>query len=608
MPDDKAPRQRFSPPPTSDAQRNPTPSPAPRASHRALDHPHETLDRATRAVLARQTGGISPHAAWAAWADWATHLARAPGRQLELVERAQQNWWKLAGFAAAATNAEASPPFEPGSNDHRFGHADWGRFPFSLYQQGFLAAHDWWDLATQPIRGARPQSAKRAGFMARQMLDAVSPSNMPWLNPEILETVRETRGHAVLDGARHLARDMGDALTGETSEPDSEYRVGETLACTPGQVVFRNDLFELIQYTPQTETVQAEPVLVVPAWIMKYYILDLRPENSLINWLVGQGFTVFAISWVNPTAEHRDLSLDDYRRLGVMAAIDAVSTICEGQRIHACGYCLGGTILSIAAATMARNHDDRLASITLLAAQTDFSEAGEIMLFVDESQLAFLEDMMWDEGTLDSDHMSGAFRALRPEDQIWTRWVRRYLMGQEEPDADILVWNRDTTRMPARMHSEYLRALFMENRLTGGRFAVEERVIALRDISAPMFVVGTEKDHIAPWHSVYKAKLFTDTDMRFVLTSSGHNGGIVSEPGHPHRHYRIGHRAPGAHYMDPDTWLECAVKEDGSWWPEWARFLREQGSGAEIPPPPMGAPGKGLRPIEPAPGSYVFQR
>ena len=607
MPEDSSPPRETSAK-AAMAEDHPAPTTAAPRPPRALDHPHETLDRATRALLARQTGGVSPHAAWAAWADWASHLARAPGRQLELAERAQQNWWKLAGFAAAATSPEAKRPFEPGPNDHRFAHDGWARFPFNLYQQGFLAAHDWWDLATEPIRGARPLSAKRTAFMSSQMLDAVSPSNLPWMNPEILEVLQETRGHAVLDGARHLAQDLFAEFTGEENEPESQYRVGETLACTPGEVVFRNELFELIQYTPRTETVQAEPVLIVPAWIMKYYILDLRPENSLINWLVGQGFTVFTISWVNPTPDQRDLSLDDYRRLGVMAALDAVSTICEGRRIHACGYCLGGTILSIAAATMARNHDERIASITLLAAQTDFSEAGEIMLFLDESQLAFLEDMMWDQGTLDSKHMSGAFRALRSEDQIWSRAVRRYLMGQEEPDADILVWNRDSTRMPARMHSEYLRGLFMENRLTAGRFAVEGRVIALRDIAAPMFVVGTEKDHIAPWRSVYKVKLFTDTDLRFVLTSGGHNGGIVSEPGHPRRHYRIGHRSPGAHYMDPDTWLGCAVKEEGSWWPEWARFLREKGSGAEIPPPPMGAPDKGLRPLAPAPGTYVLQR
>ncbi|WP_372891625.1 alpha/beta fold hydrolase [Rhodosalinus sp.] len=565
-------------------------------------HPHDTLDRATRAAQARITGGLSPHAAWAAWADWATHMMRAPGRQMAIAERAMQNGWKLARHAVGLAEA----PFTPDRTDHRFTHEGWARPPFALWQQGFLATQDVVDLATEPLRGARPRSAERVRFMARQSLDAVAPSNAPALNPEILETMRETGGHALIDGWRNLQADVLGELTGEPVAPESRFRVGETLACTPGQVVYRNEIMELIQYSPQTETVHPEPVLIVPAWIMKYYILDLQPHNSLINWLVGQGYTVFAISWFNPTAEHRDLGLEDYRRDGVMAALDAVSTITGSPKVHACGYCLGGTMLSIAAAAMARDGDDRLASISLLAAQTDFAEAGELLLFVDDSQLAFLEDMMWDQGTLDSRQMAGAFQALRAEDLIWTRSVGRYLMGREDPDADILVWNRDATRMPAQMHGEYLRGLFMENRLTSGRYAVDGRIVALRDLSAPIFAVGTESDHIAPWRSVYKAKLFTDVDMQFVLTSGGHNGGIVSEPGHRGRRYRVGHRPPGALYMDPDTWLDHAEQKDGSWWPEWGAWLGRM-SGERVAPPPMGAPGKGLKPLAPAPGTYVFQ-
>ncbi|WP_101068350.1 PHA/PHB synthase family protein [Roseovarius salinarum] len=575
------------------------------------DHPYQNLDRALRGALAHFTAGVSPYATAKAWTDWAIHLSRAPGRQLELAERAASNTHKLWAHAMESMipgqQEAGKPPFAPRSHDHRFTDPDWAKPPFSLWQQGFLAAQDWWDHAATELRGMDPKNAERTRFMLRQLLDTVSPSNFPVTNPEILRETVRSNGRNLMRGGTNALRDfVKDAAQVPAPEPEG-YEVGTDLACTPGEVVYRNDIMELIQYSPQTDAVHPEPVLIVPAWIMKYYILDLSPHNSLINWLVGQGYTVFAISWCNPTADQSELSLEDYRKRGVMAALDAVRTIVPDQRVHACGYCLGGTILSIAAATMARDGDDRLASITFLAAQTDFAEAGELLLFVDESQVAFLEDMMWDQGFLEQEQMAGAFRALRAEDLIWSRAVRRYLLGEEDMPTDMGVWNADATRMPARMHSEYLRGLFLENRLTAGRFAVEGRVIALRDISAPMFVVGTETDHIAPWRSVYKTKLFTDTDMRFVLTSSGHNGGIVSEPGHPRRHYRVGHREPGALYMDPDTWLARHEPIEGSWWPEWADWLHAR-SGAPTTPPPMGASEARYPPLGPAPGTYVLQK
>jgi polyhydroxyalkanoate synthase len=290
-----------------------------------------------------------------------------------------------------------------------------------------------------------------------------------------------------------------------------------------------------------------------------------------------------------------------------MTAIDAVSRIVPGQRINLAGYCLGRTIASIAAATMSRDGDDRLASITLLAAQTDFSEAGELMLFVDESQITFLEDLMWDQGVLDSHQMSDAFRALRSNELIWSKWIREYVLGHRDPMIDLMAWNADQTGMPYRMHSEYLRALFLENRLSAGRFAVDGRVIALKDIHVPMFAVGTETDHIAPWKSVYKVHLFTDNDATFVLTSGGHNAGVVSEPGHPRRHFRIAHRAPDDRYLPPDRWLPLAHQESGSWWPTWSDWLAAASLGELTAPPPMGARDAGLRPLGPAPGAYVLE-
>ncbi|AKI02205.1 poly(3-hydroxyalkanoate) synthetase [Hoeflea sp. IMCC20628] len=598
----KAPRKTGGPAPMPVSK----PQPLPVESEPA-QHPYADIDQAVRGAVAQATGGVSPFALVETWTDWALHLSRSPGRQLELAEHARDNALKLMDFSAKSVpSSPPESPFTPKVYDHRFTDPGWQDMPFSLWQQGFLATQDWWDHATEDLRGLRKQDSDRTRFLVRQLLDTVSPSNFPWLNPEILKETATTGGRNLAEGAVHAADDMLHTLSQAHTPPPEGYQLGKDLACTPGEVVYRNDIFELLQYTPQTGKVQAEPVLIVPAWIMKYYILDLSPHNSLINYLVGQGFTVFAISWCNPTAEQRDLSLEDYRKRGVMAALDAISAIVPDQKIHVNGYCLGGTMMAIAAATMARDGDDRLASITLMAAQVDFTEAGELLLFLDESQVAFLEDMMWAQGYLDRPQMARAFASIRAEDLIYTRAVQRYFLGKDDLPTDIGVWNADTTRMPARMHSEYLRSLFLENRLSGGRFSVEGKVIALKDIAAPLFVIGTETDHIAPWKSVYKTRLFTDADLTFLLTKSGHNGGILSEPGHPRRHYRVGHRAEGALYVDPDSWFAQTEPKEGSWWPEWINWLNGKSSGMTTPPP-MGAPAKGYPPLEPAPGAYIHQ-
>lgn len=571
------------------------------------DHPYQYLDRIARAQLARNTGGVSPFSVFQAWSDWAIHMSRAPGRQVELAERGTRNALKLAGLLGHFVDCtDDDPPFHPKPQDHRFAHPGWARMPFLFWQQSFLATQDWWDQATDDLRGLSDTNSARVRFMVRQALDLISPSNLPLTNPEIIEKTLSSGGANVREGGQNFSDDLMRTLTQARIEPPAGFRIGEDLACTPGKVVYRNDIFELIQYSPTTKKVQAEPVLIVPAWIMKYYILDLSPRNSMVRYLVEQGFTVFAISWCNPTQDQADLSLEDYRQDGVMAALDTVTAIVPGRKVHAMGYCLGGTILAIAAATMARDGDDRLATATLLAAQVDFSEAGELLLFVDESQIAFLEDMMWAQGYLDRPQMSRTFASIRAEDLIYARAVRRYFLGEEDLPSDLTVWNNDTTRMPAKMHSEYLRGLFLENRLTAGRFAVEGRVIALKDIDVPLYAVGTETDHIAPWKSVYKIRLFTDCDLTFALTSSGHNGGILSEPGHPGRRYRVGHRGRDARYVDPDTWFASHDPVDGSWWEDWVRWLGDASTG-KVPPPDTGNPKAGYPQIMDAPGKYVFQ-
>ena len=600
---DETPSSLVTPPPAAKDQAAPWPaSEAPRIPS------FETMDRLGRAVTARLTQGISPHALYAAWFDWASHLANAPGRLIELGVEAVNIGARFARFATHSLSERAEVPFEPQAGDRRFADALWKRLPYALWQQAFLAEEAWWASATREVRGMTPKNAARISFITRQLIDVWSPSNLPWANPVIIERTLKESGANLVRGALNFRDDVWRALAMQPEPPADGLEVGKDLAVTPGEVIFRNELMELIQYKPFTERVVAEPVLIVPAWIMKYYVLDLSPHNSLVRYLVERGFTVFMLSWRNPTAEDRDITFDSYRTEGVMAALDAVNAILPGRKIHAVGYCIGGTLLAIAAATMARGQDDRLATITLFAAQTDFSEAGELMLFVDESQIAFLEDMMWDQGVLDTKQMAGAFKILRSNDLVWSKMMREYLLGERDPATDLGTWNADQTRLPYRMHSQYLRGLFLENRLTAGRYAVEGRVIALKDIEAPMFVVGTETDHIAPWRSVYKVQLFTDNELTFLLTNGGHNAGIVSEPDHRGRHYVMATRKRGDRYIDSDTWLTRANPGDGSWWPAWAAWLESKSDAERVPPPAIGAPSHGLMPLCPAPGVYVHER
>jgi polyhydroxyalkanoate synthase len=323
-----------------------------------------------------------------------------------------------------------------------------------------------------------------------------------------------------------------------------------------------------------------------------------------VRFLTERGHTVFMASWKNPGPEDRDLSMEDYRKLGVMAALDAVSAIVPDRRVHGVGYCLGGTLLAIAAATMARDGDERLKTVSFFAAQADFKEAGELTLFINESQLSFLEDMMWEQGFLDTKQMAGAFQMLRSNDLVWSRIVHDYLMGERAPMTDLMAWNADATRMPYRMHTEYLRHLFLDNDLAEGRYRAGGKQVALTSIRTPLFAVGTEQDHVAPWHSVYKFHLLTDTDVTFLLTSGGHNAGIVSEPGHPRRHYRVAAKRNADNYVDPEVWVAETPPREGSWWPHWSDWLAAH-SGALVAPPAMGAPQAGYPPLGDAPGSYV---
>jgi polyhydroxyalkanoate synthase len=454
------------------------------------------------------------------------------------------------------------------------------------------------------VRGVTPQHERQVEFATRQVLDVFSPANFVPTNPEVLRKTQAEAGQNLVRGFWNFVEDWERAVSGRKPLGADAFKVGKNLGVTPGKVIFRNRLIELIQYAPATELARPEPVLIVPAWIMKYYILDLTPAKSLVKYLVDQGFTVFMISWKNPGPDDRDLGLEDYRTLGIGAALGAVQGVVPGAQVHGVGYCLGGTLLAIAAAALAGNGSDPFKTLTFLAAQVDFEEAGELTLFIDESQVAFLEDMMWQQGVLDANQMSGAFQLLRSNDLIWSRVIHDYLMGERAPMFDLMAWNADSTRMPYCMHSDYLRRLFLDNDLAEGRYRVYGRPIALTDIRAPVFAVGTETDHVAPWRSVFKLHLLLDTDVTFLLTSGGHNAGIVSEPGRAGRHYRLREKSEQDRYLDPDAWLAETPVQPGSWWPAWTRWLAER-SGAPAPAPAIG--GSRLAPLADAPGTYVLE-
>jgi len=592
-----------------------TPPAPPRAA--AIEPPSEEFlaepvplanyDRAIRAAVARASRGIAWPSLVAAWADWYWHLAAAPGKQMELASKAQRKASRFALYAMQAAQGGCPPCIEPLPQDRRFVDPAWQQWPYNLMYQSFLLTQQWLWNATSHVTGVSRHHERMVTFTARQALDVVSPTNFVWTNPEVLARTMETGGSNLIEGAANWWRDALAQVAGRP-KPDGEmFQPGRNIAVTPGKVVLRNDLIELIQYAPATGKVHAEPVLIVPSPILKYYILDLSPHNSLVRYLVEHGHTVFMLSWRNPDIRDRELGVDHYLRLGIRAAVDAAGTICGGRKLHAVGYCLGGTFLATVVASMAGSGDERFASLTLLAAEVDFTEAGELSIFIDDSQLAYLEDLTWEQGYLDGRQMAGAFTLLNSNDLVWSRIVRQYLMADPQKVTDLSAWNADTTRLPHRMHTEYLRNLYLNNDLASGRLRYDGRAVALADIRAPVFLVGTERDHVAPWKSVYMFHLYADADITFCLTSGGHNVGIVNPPQAqaPPRHYRIATKHADDRYVDPDQWFARNAPKEGSWWPAWQAWLAER-SGGKVAPPTMG--NRDFAPIGDAPGSYVVMR
>ena len=572
------------------------------------ESPTQRLDRLLHAGAASLTRGLSPVSLSLAWADWAWHLALSPGRQMELAALATQ----LAGDSARVALGAAAQA-EPGGaadDDPRFRHAAWTQWPFNAIRHAFRNQEAFWREASH-TSGMTAHHAAETAFFARQWLGMLTPANGLATNPVVLQDALRSGGAHLVQGALNWWRDAtGQPDPGRQAEAE-RFVVGRDVAATPGQVVWRNDLIELIRYAPQTKAVHPEPLLIVPSWIMKYYILDLSPHNSLVRYLVHQGHTVYMLSWRNPDAADRDLSMDDYLRLGVFDALRAIGSLHgRKQPVHAMGYCLGGTLLAIAAAALGRQggcdaaHDTPpLRSLTLLAAQTDFSEQGELGLFIDESQVGYLDEITRGQGYLAGSQMAGSFQFLHSRDLVWSRRMREYLMGEREALTDLTAWNADTTRLPARMHHEYLTALYLHNALATSNYRVQDRPVSLADIRLPIFLVGTERDHISPWRSVYKLHHLCDAEITFVLAAGGHNAGIVSEPGHANRHYQIACRAAHSPWIADEAWSAEAPRHEGSWWPAWHAW-RAGRSSAPVRARPI--PAKAA--LGAAPGAYVLQR
>ena len=510
-------------------------------------------------------------------------------------------------FARASMGIPSEPALAAVVYDERFQDPVWTDQPwFDYLKEMYLLYSHWLEDAIYSTEGIDPKQRQRAAFWTRQWLDAVAPTNYFWTNPQALHRAIASKGFSILWGLQNWLEDAA-AQDVRMVEPDA-FQVGRDLATTPGQVVFRNELLELIQYAPTTPQVHATPIVLVAPWINKFYIMDLSPRNSLAHYLVNQGFTVFITSWKNPGPEARATTLDDYLLKGVRPAVEAARTICGVPQIHATGYCLGGTAVAMLLAWLNADPAHQLANPiahwTTFTTLVDFSDPGEIGVFLSEASFDFLRARMAKTGYLDGADMSGAFRMLRPNSLIWHYVIHNYLYGEELAPSDVLFWNCDTTRMPATMHEFYLRELYLNNKLMQpNRLEIGGRRLDLGAIMQPLYAVGAEQDHIAPWKQTFRLCGLTGGPARYVLATSGHILGIINPPvTPPKRRFWVGD-ATGC--RDPEAWRERIEKVPGSWWEDWTHWLAER-CGPLGPPPPMGH--AGYPAMEPAPGRYVLEK
>jgi polyhydroxyalkanoate synthase len=559
-------------------------------------------------LLGRSNGNGGPYSmasetseAIKLFSEVAQHWLTDPGKVTATQSALLRDYLQLAGATAQRMGgAEALPVAAPEAGDNRFNDPEWSRNPyFDFWKQAYLITTRWLDQVLDETEGLDERTRQRAEFYLKQMASALSPTNFPVTNPVVLRETLASNGRNLLHGMANFMHDLkksGDVLS--ISQTDVEaFEVGRNIATSPGKVVFQNELIQLIQYAPSTESVHATPLLIVPPWINKFYILDLGPQKSFIRYMVGKGFTVFIVSWVNPDARLKDKTFEEYMTEGLLAATDAVKRETSSEKINVIGYCVGGTLLGTTLAYLAARGEEPFASATFFAAQVDFTKAGDLLLFIDDTQLKALSEMMAERGYLDGARMATVFNMLRPKDLIWPYIVNNYMLGKKPFPFDLLFWNQDSTRMTPANHNFYLREFYHENRLARGQMTIGGVRLDLGKVTLPIYELCAKEDHIAPAQSVFLGSRLFGGPVTYVLAGSGHIAGVINPPGKPKYQYWTNDRKTDT----LEAWLASAEEHPGSWWPHYADWLAQH-SGAKVP---ARTPGATLGAIEDAPGSYV---
>ena len=536
------------------------------------------------------------------FSEVAQHWLADPGKAGATQSALMRDYLQLAGATAQRmTGAGALPVVTPEAGDNRFNDPEWSRNPyFDFWKQAYLITTRWLEQVLDETEGLDERTRQRAEFYLKQLASALSPSNFPLTNPVVLRETLSSNGRNLLDGMANFMRDLdksGDVLS--ISQTDVEaFEVGRNIATTPGKVIFQNDLVQLIQYAPTTDSVYATPLLIVPPWINKFYILDLGPQKSFIRYMVSQGFTVFVLSWVNPDERLKDKTFEEYMTEGLLAATDAAKRETGVEKVNVIGYCVGGTLLGTALAYLAARGEEPFASATFFAAQVDFTKAGDLMLFIDDTQLKALEEMMAERGFLDGSRMASVFNLLRPKDLIWPYIVNNYMLGKKPFPFDLLFWNQDSTRMTPANHKFYLREFYHDNKLARGQMSIGGVKLDLSKVKLPIYELCAKEDHIAPAKSVFIGSRLFGGRVTYVVAGSGHIAGVINPPGEKvkYQYWTNDKRAATL-----EAWFESAKEHPGSWWPHYADWLAKH-SGAKVA---ARSPGAKLGAIEDAPGSYV---